>query len=183
MTQNIAHFFNLGQSLFQVVRGKRLAPMLLVEGPVLIVRIGLHRNCPQNEMHALELFVRTGQHRCETYFHFWSEWRNMSIFCTTHNHLLKRVPFIVAAHGTLLLHRLSNMVTLECALRLCSSCRRCALEGPLRPPSHRTAELRKDKDIQYIAICLYIYRNIQCVIVKSSFVFSNIMLYAMYIVN
>lgn len=41
MMQNIAHFFNFSNSFFQVVRRKRLAPVLLVEGPILLICISL----------------------------------------------------------------------------------------------------------------------------------------------
>lgn len=41
MTEDVAHFFYLRNGLFQVVRRKRLAPMRLVEGPVLLVCVSL----------------------------------------------------------------------------------------------------------------------------------------------
>lgn len=43
MMQNIAHFFNLFNSFLQVVVRKRLAPILLIEGPVLLICVRLLR--------------------------------------------------------------------------------------------------------------------------------------------
>lgn len=77
------------------------------------------------------------------YFHFHSEGRHTGIFSTAHDHLLERVPFIVAADRTFLQHRLSNMFLFDCTLWLCSCCTRSALEGPLHPPSHGPAKLRR----------------------------------------
>lgn len=50
MLQNIAHFFNLSNSFFQVVHRKRLATMLLVEGPVLLICVSLLRDLQYDNM-------------------------------------------------------------------------------------------------------------------------------------
>lgn len=55
VTQDIAHFFNLSKGFFQVVRRKRLAPMLLVEGPVLLVCVGLIRPSRQGDTQLISL--------------------------------------------------------------------------------------------------------------------------------
>lgn len=155
MTQNIAHFFNLGYSFFQVVLRERLAPVLLVEGPVLLICVSLLRGSQCNNMESVSqlkwgvmLQFWKHAHRCHldglAYFHFHSEGRHVGVLSTSHDHLLQRVPFIVTAHRTLLLQGLSNMFFVQCTLGLCSCCARSALEGPLRPSSHRPAELRTE---------------------------------------
>lgn len=159
MTQNIAHFFNLTDSFFQVVRRKGRAPILLVEGPVLLICVSLWRGCQPNEMN--QNSPNTGRYQscmyprdAVTHFHFRSEGGDMGIFGTTHDHLFKRIPFVVAAHRTLLHHGLSNVFIFDCALGLrSSSSTRSALEGPLRPPSHRPANLRSGN------LNIYIYMH------------------------
>lgn len=177
MTQNIAHFFNLSNSLFQVVRRKRLAPELLVEGPILLICVSLLRGLQYDNMdhlivshfnlvtyfysvdarpmhgHYVTCMFHRGHLDIITYFHFHSEGRHLGVLSTTHDHLLKRVPFIVAAHGAFLLHGLNNMFLFDCALRLRSCCTRSALEGPLRPSSHRPANLRRAIKKKLLIFC------------------------------
>lgn len=151
LTQNIAHFFNLSDSFFQVVRGKWLPPILLVEGPILLVCVGLLTGFKLFIYSLIQLWChmplhghyKRGHLDCITYFNFQTEGRHVGVFSATHDHLLQRVPFIVAAHGTFLLHGLSNMFLLNCALWVRSCCTGSALEGPLRPSSHRAAKLEE----------------------------------------
>lgn len=165
MLQNIAHFFNLSNCFFQVVHRKRLGPVLLVEWPVLLVCVSLLRDLQKGNMQiSVKRLAGTiscsGMHMemccsglqirdffcVRAYFHFHREGRHMGIFSTTHNHLLKRVPFIVATYRTFLLHRLSYMFIFDSKPRLCSCCcARSALEGPLHPSSHGPAKLRRGK--------------------------------------
>lgn len=69
----------------------------------------------------------------------------MSVFSTTHDHLLQGVPFIVATYRTFLLRGLSNGFLFDRTLRMCSCCARSALKGRLDPSSHRPADLRSDR--------------------------------------
>lgn len=132
-----------------MVRRKRLPPIFLVEGPILLVCVGLLRGWILFIYSLLQLWCHRPLHGHYkrghldriTYFNFHTEGRHLGVFGATHDHLLQRVPFIVAAHGTFLLHGLSNMFLFNCApwVRSCSTW--SALEGPLRPSSHCPAKL------------------------------------------
>lgn len=82
--------------------------------------------------------------RCHSsaYFHFHREGRHVGIFSTTHDHLLQRVPFIVAADRALiLLHGPSNTFLFNCS---CSTW--CALGQPLHPAGHCPAKLGMEQN-------------------------------------
>lgn len=56
VAQNIAHFLNLSNSFLQVFRRKRLAPILLVKGPVLLICVSLLRGSQYDNMESISQF-------------------------------------------------------------------------------------------------------------------------------
>lgn len=152
MAQNIAHLFNLRDGFFQVVRWKRLTSVRLVETPILLICVGLLKDSRCDSICSYFVPLHLWPPALfpvicvvSTYFYFHSERRHMSVFSTTHDHLLQGVPFIVATYRTFLLRGLSNGFLFDRTLRMCSCCARSALKGRLDPSSHRPADLRSDR--------------------------------------
>lgn len=54
MTKNIAHFLNLSNSFFQVVCRKRVAPMLHIERPILLICVSLLISSQHDNMELFE---------------------------------------------------------------------------------------------------------------------------------